>query len=346
MDKFTKHDTGIIKGLAVLMLVCHHLGMGILQPPLDWANDSLLVIIATLCKVCVAIFVVLSGYGINESYKRYNGSDSSFVATHLIKLMKQYWFIFIIFVPLGFLCGENPFDVYGRNLIGFAYFILDFLGLKALFNTSTMNQTWWYMETVIVLYAAFPILRKLCRHIPVFVLAAAFVPLVIYSYFCDGSYDNCREIFWIFPFLVGIILSQNDVLNRFSAVLSRKYTSVCLLCILTFIIMTAVRSYFGVIADTFYAISIIAFAKATVCRIKYVNSFFGYMGYHSANIFMMHSFLYCYYVPIKQLLFVVNNGIFNYIVLIIECVAVSDYLEILKNRINELALKKGRKRIF
>lgn len=346
MDKFTKHDTGIIKGIAVLMLVCHHLGMGILEPPLDWINDSLLVIIPTLCKVCVAIFVILSGYGINESYKRCSGGDFKFVKSHLLKLMKQFWFIFIIFVPLGFLCGENPLDVYGRDLNGFASFVLDFFGLKSLFNTSTMNQTWWYMETVIVLYILFPILQRLCKRIPTILLTAAYVPLIIYSYFCDGSYDNCREIFWIFPFIVGIILSQKNILNIFSEYLSRKYSGTCIICILAVIAMTAIRSYFGVIADTFYAVAIILAAKATVCRIKYINSFLGFMGYHSANIFMMHSFLYCYYVPIKQILFVVNNGIFNYIVLMVECIAVSDYIEILKSRINESAIKRGYKKIF
>lgn len=73
--------------------------------------------------------------------------------------------------------------------------------------------------------------------------------------------------------------------------------------------MTWARSRAGLVLDTFYALAIIAFAKATVCKVKYANSIFAYLGVHSANIFMMHSFLYCYFVPIKQLLFAVANRI-------------------------------------
>lgn len=346
MDTFSKRDTSIIKGLAVLMLLCHHLGMGILEPPINWLKDPILTIIATLCKVCVAIFVILSGYGINESRKRYSGSELSFVKKHLWKLMKQYWFIYIIFVPLGFLCQWRPTDVYGGGLRGAVYFMLDFLGLKSLFNTPTMNQTWWYMEAVIVLYIAYPVLRRLLKKIPVLTLAAFFVPIVIYTYFNSGTYDSCREIFWVFPFLVGILLSEHNILNGFSALLSKHNAVITLISFLTAIAMTGVRSYFGLIADTFYALAIIAFAKASVCRIKYLDSAFDFLGFHSANIFMMHSFLYCYFVPIKQLLLVVGNALFNYCFLVLECVAVSDYIEILKNRLKRIttALQRQKKR--
>ena len=73
MDKFSKQDTAVVKGIAALMLVCHHFFMGILPAPIDWANNELWTIAATLSKVCVAIFVILSGYGINESYKKWSG---------------------------------------------------------------------------------------------------------------------------------------------------------------------------------------------------------------------------------------------------------------------------------
>jgi len=333
MNSFTKKDTSIVKGLAVLMLLCHHLGMGILEPPLDWKNDSFYTIIATLSKVCVAIFIILSGYGLNESYKKWDRSDFSFVKKHLFKLMKQFWFIYVIFVPLGFLCGANPINIYGADFNGFSYFILDFLGLKALFNTPTMNQTWWYMETAIVLYILFPIIKKMLKRFTVITLILTFIPLIIYSYFCDGSYDNCREIFWFFPFVCGILFSKYNLFNKFSVLLSRKYFLISILSIILVLVMTAVRSYFGIIVDTLYAVSIIFFVKATVCRINGVNNVFNYLGIHSANIFMMHSFLYCYYIPIKQLLFVVGFAPFNYLFLVLECIVVSDYIEITKKRL-------------
>ena len=339
MNTFSKRDTSIIKGLAVLMLICHHLGMGILPAPIDWFNDPFLTIIATLCKVCVAVFVVLSGYGINESRKRYIGSDFSFVKNHLLKLMKQYWFIFVIFVPLGFLCQASPIAVYGTGLKGFLYLIIDFVGMKSLFNTPTMNQTWWYMEAVIVLYIFYPVLKRLLKRLPVLVLAVTFIP-IIYFNANPVTVDGCREIYWFFPFAVGILLSEHDVPNSFSRLAESHFSVVCAASVVAVIAMTYVRSYFGIIADTFYALAIIAFCKVSICRIKYVSSVFDYLGFHSANIFMMHSFLYCYYVPIKQLLFVVPSALFNFLFLTLECVVVSDYIEILKKRIGPIAVKQ------
>lgn len=340
MDKFSKQDTSVVKGIAILMLICHHLFMGVLPAPIDWMNNPLWVVVATLSKVCVAIFVVLSGYGLNESHKKWEGSDFAFTKKHLLKLMKQYWFIFIIFVPLGKVCGINPFDVYGRSLTGLKYFVIDFFGMKALFNTPTMNQTWWYMEACIVLYILYPILRRLMKKIPVIIFAVTLVPVVKLGLFNDGSIDGCREIYWIFPFVTGIFLSDKDLLNKMSKVISSHYTAGCIIAVVCALVMTAVRSYFGIIADTLYALAIIAASKAILSRIKYVNSLLGYLGGHSANIFMMHSFLYCYYVPIKQIYMVFASRTINFVLLTVSCVAVSDYIEILKGRLSKIFTRK------
>ena len=321
------------------MLLCHHFFMGVLPAPIDWANNSIWQILATLSKVCVAIFVILSGYGLNESYKRWVESDFAFVKNHLFKLMKQFWFIFLIFVPLGFVCGASPIDVYGRGLKGICYALTDFLGMKSLLNTPTMNQTWWYMEACIVLYILFPLLKKLLAKIPVIVFAISVIPVIKFGLFNDGSIDGCREIYWIFPFAVGIFLSEKDFLNKISSSINKHYLLGCSLSITGVIVMTAVRSYFGIIADTVYAISIIVVSKAVFSRIKYINSFMGYLGRHSANIFMMHSFLYCYYVPIKQIFMVLHSGTANFVLLALACIAISDYIEVLKGRLANLCMK-------
>ena len=345
MGNFLKQDTSVVKGIAVLMLVCNHFFMGVLPAPIDWANNPLWTVAATLSKVCVAIFVILSGYGINESYKRKKGSDLAFVKGHLLKLMKQFWFIFIIFVPLGIVCGWNPADVYGRNLAGVGYGIIDFLGMKSLFNTPTMNQTWWYMETCIVLYILYPILRKMLKKIPVVLFALSAVPVIKFGLFNDGSIDGCREIYWILPFAMGMLLSEKNLLNKMSTAISRHYTAGCVISVASAIIMTAVRSHFGIIADTLYAIAIIAATKAVLCRIRYINSFLAYLGNHSANIFMMHSFIYCYYVPIKQIFMVLESWTANYVLLMAICTAASDYIEILKKRLASIFKKKEQPQI-
>lgn len=342
MDKFSKQDTAVVKGVAALMLVCHHFFMGILPAPIDWANNELWVVAATLSKVCVAIFVILSGYGISESHKRWKGSDIAFTKKNLLKLMKQYWFIFVIFVPLGFVCNWKPTDVYGTGFAGFGYFLIDFFGMKSLFNTPTMNQTWWYMEACIVLYLLYPLLSRLMKRLYIVVFALSAIPVIKFGLFNDGSIDGCREIYWILPFAAGIFLSQKDLLNKMSSALRRYRVPGVAVTLFFAVVMTGVRSRYGIIADTFYAIAIIAFSKAALSNIRYVNSLLGYIGNHSANIFMMHSFIYCYFAPLKEMFMVLGSKLANFSLLMVICLAVSDYIEILKKRLSSLFEKQVR----
>ena len=334
MEKFTKQDTAVVKGIAALMLVCHHFFMGILPSPIDWANNDLWTIAATLSKVCVAIFVILSGYGINESYKKWSGTDFRFVKKHLLNLMKQFWTIFIIFVPLGFVCNRSPFDIYGTGFVGVKNFLLDFIGMKSLFNIPTMNQTWWYMEACIVLYILYPLLGKLLKKIPLVVFAATAIPVIRWGLFNDGSIDGCREIYWIFPFTAGMFLSEKNILNRMSTFFCRKKILSVVTTFAAVAIMTGVRSHFGVVVDTFYALSIIAFSKSFLSLIKPANTLLGYIGSHSANIFMMHSFVYCYYDPPREMFAVLGSRLANFTLLMLICIVISEYIElVLKPRI-------------
>lgn len=347
MDRFSKNDTLIVKGLAMLMLICHHLGMGILPAPISWSEAfsgrmQLYTTIATLCKVCVAIFIMLSGYGLFESFKK-NSDDTTlkgdvrFVGKRIFKLLKQYWFIFAIFVPLGFLNGASPLDAYGRSFSGVIYFLIDAIGMRSLFTTPTMNQTWWYMEAIIVLYIAFPILRRLIKKTwsSVMIVILSIVPLVIFTFFNDGSIDGCREIYWFLPFVCGMLLSKHSVLDKFCIVCKKNPKAAIALSLAAVLTATYIRSKTGMIFDTVYAIAIIVFSKAVLSRIKYLSGLLSFFGVHSGNVFMMHSFLYCYYLTVKQMLFAVPSPIFNYCFFVLECIVCSDYIEILKKRLSK-----------
>ena len=74
---FDKRQTNIAKGLAVLFLLWHHLFFN--SPDnysLFYSMFSIKGIpaesfFADFCKVCVAVFLVLSGYGLHKSWERY-----------------------------------------------------------------------------------------------------------------------------------------------------------------------------------------------------------------------------------------------------------------------------------
>ena len=113
---FTKNDTLVAKGAAVILLLIHHLFYSV-----DYNFSSFLmskegwVDLAKIGKVCVAMFLILSGYGLSKSFEKYEKSSYSFVQKHLLKLYTGFWIIFALsLIPLFFNCfGHSLKSVWG-----------------------------------------------------------------------------------------------------------------------------------------------------------------------------------------------------------------------------------------
>lgn len=94
----TKNDTMFLKGIALLLLLLHHLfcnGNGLFSNYYGIMNG-----IAAFSKVCVAIFVFLSGYGLMKSNRKILGIRN-FYKKRFMRLYMNYWLIWLLFVPIG-----------------------------------------------------------------------------------------------------------------------------------------------------------------------------------------------------------------------------------------------------
>ena len=304
MDKnetasFTKRDTKIAKGIAVILLLTHHLYMGVLPAPMSLTGNSPLLVFATLSKVCVAIFAILSGYGLEISFKRKRESEICFQKKHLLSLMKPYWLVFALFSVLAVFYARpeyTPSAVYGTGVRGIANAICEALALRPVFATPTINQTWWYMEAALVMYLLFPLLRRLTEKVPYIVLPITAVPLILYTVFGNNVWDTCREIYWLFPFTAGIYAAHNGLLDRFAKFCGNKHAAAIIVSGLSVIVLAVGRAKIGLALDTFFGISIILFSRAVISRIPFVGSVLEYIGGYSSDIFLTHSFFYCYFV--------------------------------------------------
>ena len=97
MDKKT---TQMIKGIAILIMIAHHF---IVYPFSDL--PYLVTVFGQACKICVAIYAVLSGYGYfftKEKTIRYGFKK-------IWGLLQIYWIsLFTLFIPAAMLGGvEN-----------------------------------------------------------------------------------------------------------------------------------------------------------------------------------------------------------------------------------------------
>ena len=103
---FSKKDTLIIKGVAIIFMLHHHNflsedrfeGFNIDFSPFSQYS---MVTLASALKFCVGMYVFLSGYGLALSVKKYNDdytlrSDQykNYLYNRLFKLMTGFWFIY------------------------------------------------------------------------------------------------------------------------------------------------------------------------------------------------------------------------------------------------------------
>ena len=157
-------DTNELKGIGLLLLLCHHLfyvQKG-LYDDIHLVGDHYLVQeLGIWCKVCVAIFVFLSGYGLTVGAIKARGFNvRSFYWHRFTKLLLNYWLIWVLFVPISlFFFGRTFTDAYQTNII--PKLILDFFGIINCFGLYGYNATWWFYSCIIVLYLVFPWLYKL-----------------------------------------------------------------------------------------------------------------------------------------------------------------------------------------
>ena len=163
----TKDDALALKGIALLLLLSHHLfyiNDGLYNDILLWQDHCLVQEIGIMSKVCVAIFVFLSGYGLAVGTIKTERIQSlrQFYVHRFKKLFMNYWLIWLIFVPISYFCFDMTFEKVYQQYVGLQL-VTDLFGVHEIFFGSPVycyNPTWWFYSCIIVLYILFPLLYK------------------------------------------------------------------------------------------------------------------------------------------------------------------------------------------
>lgn len=110
MVKFDKVCSLKIKGIAIILMLFHHLfripdlykGYEIIWFPL---SENLVVSLADMSKICVALFVFISGYGMALKMKK---SAKVKFADQLINLISRFILLFIPIMIAGQFINQRP----------------------------------------------------------------------------------------------------------------------------------------------------------------------------------------------------------------------------------------------
>ena len=149
----SKADTTAIKGVAILFMLWHHLFLNTAE------YGALTQSLAVVFKVCVALFLFVSGYGLTKQFsglEKHNVQTTiQFLLRRFINFFFPFWFCFILVIVIGNLCGYTFHDAYPATRNTLKCVILDFFGQM---GYDSYLKPWWFNKMIIQLYLVFPFL--------------------------------------------------------------------------------------------------------------------------------------------------------------------------------------------
>lgn len=333
----SKQDSMALKGVAICAMLAHHL---FCSTSFDVSQfSSVTLFLGRIGKVCVAIFLFLSGYGVAASYN--NLLQRNKIVETIVVWIKaivkrfahfylQYWPVFIIFVPIGVLVfGISLSSRYGESSSNALMLIGDVLGIN---EYKSYNITWWFNRLILVLYLLSPFLflgiRNKWTCLPI---------LIVLFYLSLHSYKihvNCDGLtLYAISFGIGMAWScHNGVLNAcFSKIPRWMILSLSIVGIVCSCILRE-KGYFGFRgqkADLLLTLSLVVFALS-LRQYEFVRKPLSFLGKHSTNIYLTHTFICSYWF--MPFVFCSQIAPIIFVTLLTVCIILSLCLEWIKDK--------------
>ena len=313
--KFTKEHTMQMKGIAIIILLFHHCFLNAQRwatvpyeklattkgwgyYPISFAPFSSHTIqyLASFSKICVAMFVFMTGYGMWVSYEsqKKKTTMSNYIKKRMVTLMTVFLIIFvgkeILEIPTG-----RFIEVYGHDFRSVVYMIIDALGLAKLLGTPLFCLTWWYMSLAIVLIMIFPFVHSIMEKYQwIVVVASIIVPRAC-------GFGQSTDLFrYLLAYTLGMYFAQHDLLARIKEkfmeqnVVGKLLSLIVSLIGLAVIIKCRQNAWIGWkyldFWDGFAAMYVIVLSYIYILNGKWIVKGLGFLGKHSMNIFLIHSF--------------------------------------------------------
>ena len=313
--KFTKEHTMQMKGIAIIILLFHHCFLNAQRwatvpyeklattkgwgyYPISFAPFSSHTIqyLASFSKICVAMFVFMTGYGMWISYEsqKKKTTMSNYIKKRMVTLMTGFLIIFVVTEILAIPTGRF-IEVYGHDFRSVVYMIIDALGLAKLLGTPLFCLTWWYMSLAIVLIMIFPFVHSIMEKYQwIVVVASIIVPRAC-------GFGQSTDLFrYLLAYTLGMYFAQHDLLARIKEKFMEQNVAGKLLYLIVSLIGLAViikcrqNAWIGWkyldFWDGFAAMYVIVISYIYILNGKWIVKGLGFLGKHSMNIFLIHSF--------------------------------------------------------
>ena len=305
-----KRKTGAMHGIAILMMIYHHLFMtGNFWSPDN--NVSLLSVFdkldftgsgsaqlgfAWFCKICVAIFAFTSGYAMYIQLDKKNGflDRVKYIPKRIWSFYKKYVLAFIYFVSLTYLMMRETFKFNIGNIV------LSFLGLKAGFN-----DTWWYVPVYYLMVVLSPFVYEILKRVNLkgYLLVGGIFGLSLIIAFVTGNgvvylkaisrFVQNNTTIYVLIFVEGMFIARYGLLDKIGSRLNLLSSIVLLIAVFvcrSILIRDPGDPLFDLIFITPFVISVTRILSYSNC----LTGFFGYFGKYSTYMWYSHAYFYAY----------------------------------------------------
>lgn len=294
--------------------------------------------IAVFGRICVPIYLFVGGYGLYIKYNNFNYSykeEYKIICKRIYSLLKIYWSVFIIFIPLGVIMNKINLEL--PELI------------KNFFTLSySYNAEWWFLNTYILLLLLFPLIKKIISKSSkkqiIIIFGMSYIMSILsgklLSYNIIPVYSPIRLLMQAVAqqstFIMGCICCKFKVFDKLYEKLELKDINnifVNLLIISLIIIIRNLESKLDIIL-----LPIFIYSSLMIINKFKLNKLFKYLGDHSTNLWLTHSF-FCYYY-FQRITFMPKYSILIVIWLLGLCLLSSYLIKFIFKLINKISLSK------
>ncbi len=230
-----------------------------------------------------------------------------------------------MFVPVGVLFFDRPLSVpYGENAnIPFAL-LKDILGLQ---KFHSYNMTWWFNQIIIILWIAFPVLYLLVKNR----YATRGLLLVAVVAFPANA----------LAFLLGMyVANYRDGLEKIIKKLGMVNALGCLAVLLLLLGINRECGYVECLAslkaDPYIAMLLSVAVAILTKKISCSMPVLSYLGKHSMNMYMVHTFIFAYFF--HDFIYGFQFPVLIFLALLLSSLGVSFVLEYAKRKLGFYSL--------
>ncbi len=328
-----KNESLALKGVAIIMMLLYHLfyvKRGGDFFPLFYLSGTPL--ISKFSEICypVSLYLMLSGYGL---YTQYLNKRNPRTWEKIRYLYSHLWIIFLLFLPVACLMYSTSY------LGGFWTLVCNLLSIKTTYNVSQ-----WFLFPYIILFVCSRSLFKVLDRIgSLWTIAISAVIFIGYCFlitrlgeatlrnYCGIGVYLIFALSFLLSFFFGAVVKKEHLIEKFKSFTGKHSQSIAI-CILT--IMTIVRLFVSNQSLQPFCMFVLIIVFTSMKFPLYINLTLRYLGKHSMNMWLIHSWL-CYYL-FKDFYYGFKYPIFIFIATLLSSLIISIIVEFIYKLLTNL----------